>query len=754
MHALGHCCTVVTTRGPSHWLLLLDTHLGTLPGFKVSAGRGLPAAEVYFEAGPRVSLSRTDATIVAVYQSILFQLLGPTFPASWTEIGATMPHNEYTFPRFISNPPQFATLAFLPLLSPTSPLDLRALTVTAQLMCDAKRLSDEYTDYSTLSASLYGRMVATPEISWSLYVVLGIDSTQTSLSYFTRANESITYMRYYATAHNIHLRAADLPLVAAVRLDDLKDRQIPAPGSWDDLAPKLRFLPPELCLLLPDEFDLIRVQALQFLPEIAKHICDIQNTICALDKSFPDCGRIGGERYFAITAGLRLDQGRGRGLAGWRTPFGPFGVSHTDVFQRLELLGDAVLGFIVTARLLCLFPDASVGTLVELKMELVRNEALNYLVQTLGLPQLAEFSNNLVAKSKTWADMYEEIVGSIFTGPNGIYGCEEFLAKTLMSPEHSTTVESACPDAVTKASERVCMGEAGAHDFRSLVDYACEQGISVFCSSRVSTMFLERLRDIPAEDLLDWYRLGIQFSHRSGLSGPGCVVSVIDIMTHLTRGLWLGSPGFCVEQQTDKNESACPPTIPVLYVYHRSVQCPVLYGSLTETPTGPIASKVLALYEKLLAYESSGGSKHIAAQALSRSLAVPIPSGTIPFLIRLLHIALTPHMYQKLELLGDAFLKCSLALHLHALHPTLTEGALTRMRQSAETNSVLGRLTKRFPSVVSEAIIESHPKIQPDSKVYGDTFEAILAAILLACGEEAAGAFVREHVLPQVVADA
>lgn len=117
----------MTTRGPSHWLLLLDTHLGTLPGFKVSAGRGLPAAEVYFEAGPRVSLSRTDATIVAVYQSILFQLLGPTFPASWTEIGATMPHNEYTFPRFISNPPQFATLAFFTLTISYQPSGLACI---------------------------------------------------------------------------------------------------------------------------------------------------------------------------------------------------------------------------------------------------------------------------------------------------------------------------------------------------------------------------------------------------------------------------------------------------------------------------------------------------------------------------------------------------------------------------------------------------------------------------------------------------
>nr|ANQ45202.1 designer RRM-Dicer [synthetic construct] len=753
MHALGHCCTVVTTRGPSHWLLLLDTHLGTLPGFKVSAGRGLPAAEVYFEAGPRVSLSRTDATIVAVYQSILFQLLGPTFPASWTEIGATMPHNEYTFPRFISNPPQFATLAFLPLLSPTSPLDLRALMVTAQLMCDAGSSGGGGGGNKSQPKDLHVSNIPFRFRDPDLRQMFGQFGKilDVRIIFSTRGSKGFGFVTFENSADADRAREKLHGTVVEGRKIEVNNATARVMTNKKTVNPYTNGGGGGSS---PDEFDLIRVQALQFLPEIAKHICDIQNTICALDKSFPDCGRIGGERYFAITAGLRLDQGRGRGLAGWRTPFGPFGVSHTDVFQRLELLGDAVLGFIVTARLLCLFPDASVGTLVELKMELVRNEALNYLVQTLGLPQLAEFSNNLVAKSKTWADMYEEIVGSIFTGPNGIYGCEEFLAKTLMSPEHSKTVGSACPDAVTKASKRVCMGEAGAHEFRSLVDYACEQGISVFCSSRVSTMFLERLRDIPAEDMLDWYRLGIQFSHRSGLSGPGGVVSVIDIMTHLARGLWLGSPGFYVEQQTDKNESACPPTIPVLYIYHRSVQCPVLYGSLTETPTGPVASKVLALYEKILAYESSGGSKHIAAQTVSRSLAVPIPSGTIPFLIRLLQIALTPHVYQKLELLGDAFLKCSLALHLHALHPTLTEGALTRMRQSAETNSVLGRLTKRFPSVVSEVIIESHPKIQPDSKVYGDTFEAILAAILLACGEEAAGAFVREHVLPQVVADA
>lgn len=752
MHALGYCCTIVTNRGPTYWLLLLDTHLGILPGFKVSTGRGLPAAEVYFETGPRVSLSRTDASIIAMYQAILFQLLGPTFPASWIKIGATMPYNEYTFPRFVPSPPQFATLAFLPLLSPTNPLELRALTVTAQLICNAKRLSDEYTDYSTLSISLRGRIVATPEIGWSLYVVLGIDSTQTSFSYFTRADEPVTYTNYYATVRNIHLRAADLPLVAVIRLDDLGDHQIPVSGSWDALAPKLRFLPPELCLLLPDEFDLIKIQALRFLPEIAKHIYDIQNTIYALDKRFPNCGRVGGERYFAITVGLRLDQGRGRGLAGWRTPFGPFGVSHTNVFQRLELLGDAVLGFVVTARLLCLFPNASVGTLVDLKMELVRNETLNYLVQMLGLPQLAEFSGNLMAKSKTWADMYEELVGSVFTGPNGIYGCEEFLAKTLISPEHSKPIESACPDAIIRVLERICTGEAEVHEFKSIVDYAYEQDIRVFCSLRVSTMFLERLRDIPSEDLPDWYQLGIQFSHHLGLSESDHAASVVDIVTHLARGLWLSSPGFCVEWQTDKSESACLPAVPVLYVYHRSVQYPILYG-LTGSPRGPIASKILSLCEKFLAYRSSGGNIRMAAQAISTSLVIPIPSGTIPFLIQLLQLALTPHVYQKLELLGDAFLKCNLAFHLHVLYPTLTEGTLTRMRQSAETNCVLGKLIRRFPSIVDKVITESHPKIQSDSKVYGDTFEAILAAVLLACGEEAASSFVREFVLPQVVTD-
>ena len=750
MHASWHCCTIVTSRGAAHWLLLVDTYLGALPGFRINAGRGLPAAEVYFEAGSMFALSRPDANLLAIHQAILLRLLGPTPPVSWSDIGTTMPHHEYTLPHLISNPPKPPSLMFLSLPSLVESLNLRTLLASAQAICNATRLPSAYVDYPNLSTSLHGRILATPEISWSLYVLLGVDHTQTSLSYLARGNQSIKYTDYYASNYDIQLHNVDLPLVAVIRLEDLGDHQLPVPESWDPSNNKVRFLPPELCLILPEEFDLARIQTLRLLPDVVKHVCDIQSTVHALTGKYPNCGRIGGERYFAITVGLRLDQGRGHGLAGWRTPFGPLNVSHTDIFQRLELLGDAVLGFIVTARLLCLFPNASIGTLVELKIELVCNETLNHLTKTLGLPQLAKVSNQLLASSKTWADMYEEVVGSIFTGPNGINGCEEFLARTLIGPEHASVATCTCPDLISKALEHICAGDAKADEVRDVVDYACEQNINVFCSSHLSAMFLERLKAVPTEELADWYHVGIQASHSSGTESP---TSVVDVIVYLARGLWLGSPGFYVMNQSNDKLPTLP-MVPVLYVYHRSIQHPAIYGSFTNDPKGPIASKVLSLFEKFLVYNPSSSNNEAAAKAITTSLAIPIPTGTIPFLVRLLQLALTPQVYQKLELLGDAFLKCSLALHLHTHHPTLTEGALTRMRQSAESNHVLGVLTKKLPSPVLEVIADAHPGIQPDSKVYGDTFESILAAVLLACGEEAASSFVRKLVLPRVTVDA
>lgn len=748
MFALGHCCTIATNRGTSHWLLLVDIDLGTIPGFKITAGRGLPAAEAYFEAGPKFSFARPDANLIAMYQAILLRLLGPTSPASWSEIGVTMLPNEYTFPRLMPERPQPPAMAFLPISSPTDSLQLRALLVSAQTIYNAERLSEKQKDYSSLSTLLHGRIIATPEISWSLYVFLGIDPDQTSASLFSRKGKLLSYTSYYKTAHSIQLSATNLPLIAVVKLDDLRDHQLPKPGSWASMGAKVHFLPPEICMVLPEDLDLVRVQALRFLPDVVKHICDIQSTVSALNEKFPSCGRLGGERYLAITVGLRLDRGRGRGLAGQRTPLGPFGVSHINMFQRLEWLGDAVLGFIVTARLLCMFPNASVGALVEFKMRLVCNETLNNLTKMLGLPQLAEFSGQLMENSKTWADIYEEIVGSIFTGPNGINGCEHFLAKTLIGPEHTNTIASEYSESITRALEKVRTGSGDVSDFKDLVEYACEENISVFCSQHVSAAFLERLKTIPSEELPDWYHVGVQFSELLKLKHT---VSAIDVIVHIARGLWLGYPGFCVEQHSNKDGPERPIIVPVLYVYHRVVQHPALYGSLTDDSENPVASRILSLCKDILAHEPLQDSKQVAAQEISMLLAIPIPGGTIPFLVQLLRLALTPHVYQKLELLGDAFLKFSLATYLHTCYPTFTEDVLTRMRQSAETNNVLGGLTKKLPSSVLDTIRESHPGIQPGSKVYGDIFEAILAAILLACGEDAAGYFVKEHILPHVV---
>src|SRR4051812_16727805 len=56
--------------------------------------------------------------------------------------------------------------------------------------------------------------------------------------------------------------------------------------------------------------------------------------------------------------------------------------------ERLEFLGDAVLGFVIARRMYDRFPDAPEGELTRLRASLVREEALAIVARQLGLGEL------------------------------------------------------------------------------------------------------------------------------------------------------------------------------------------------------------------------------------------------------------------------------------------------------------------------------------------------------------------------------
>ncbi len=91
----------------------------------------------------------------------------------------------------------------------------------------------------------------------------------------------------------------------------------------------------------------------------------------------------------------------------------------TESNERLEFLGDAVLGAVVAERLYRAFPDRSEGLLTRTRATLVNGKALAGFATTLGLGELVLMSENMNASEgrqnqTILADAFEAVVGAIY----------------------------------------------------------------------------------------------------------------------------------------------------------------------------------------------------------------------------------------------------------------------------------------------------------------------------------------------------
>lgn len=83
--------------------------------------------------------------------------------------------------------------------------------------------------------------------------------------------------------------------------------------------------------------------------------------------------------------------------------------------ERLEYLGDAVLGTIVADYLYCKFPMKGEGFLSELRSKIVSRSSLNKLAQKIGLSQLIQYDNSSsgLFKSKD-GNGFEASIGAMY----------------------------------------------------------------------------------------------------------------------------------------------------------------------------------------------------------------------------------------------------------------------------------------------------------------------------------------------------
>jgi ribonuclease-3 len=85
--------------------------------------------------------------------------------------------------------------------------------------------------------------------------------------------------------------------------------------------------------------------------------------------------------------------------------------------ERLEFLGDAVLGSVVAEVLFKLYPYGDEGFLTELRSKIVSRVNLNQLARKLGFENLVEYDNRMVSNTRQGSllgDAFEALIGAVY----------------------------------------------------------------------------------------------------------------------------------------------------------------------------------------------------------------------------------------------------------------------------------------------------------------------------------------------------
>ncbi len=127
--------------------------------------------------------------------------------------------------------------------------------------------------------------------------------------------------------------------------------------------------------------------------------------------------------------------------------------------ERLEFLGDSVLGLVVTEELYRLLPDQAEGELTRLKSAIVSRGALYLASQRLGLARFADFARGVSRREElpvsVTANLVEAVIGAIYLDA-GFFPAREFVLRHLGEELDAT------------------LSDRGAKNFKSLLQHAVQ----------------------------------------------------------------------------------------------------------------------------------------------------------------------------------------------------------------------------------------------------------------------------------------
>ncbi len=125
--------------------------------------------------------------------------------------------------------------------------------------------------------------------------------------------------------------------------------------------------------------------------------------------------------------------------------------------ERLEFLGDSVLGFVVASKLFDKFPNASEGQLTRLRAQLVKEKTLADIAKELQLGELlrlggGELKSGGYRRASILSDAFEAILGAIYLD-GGIESVEKTINHLYQIRMQSLSLEKAEKDPKTRLQE-------------------------------------------------------------------------------------------------------------------------------------------------------------------------------------------------------------------------------------------------------------------------------------------------------------
>lgn len=106
--------------------------------------------------------------------------------------------------------------------------------------------------------------------------------------------------------------------------------------------------------------------------------------------------------------------------------------------ERLEYLGDAILGAVIADYLFKKYPFKDEGFLTEIRSRIVNRESLNLLARKIGLDKMIRFednSKNSHSHKSLYGDTLEAFVGAVYLD-HGYRFCQKFILSKLLLPHY------------------------------------------------------------------------------------------------------------------------------------------------------------------------------------------------------------------------------------------------------------------------------------------------------------------------------